>query len=227
LAASDDAGIQFNRGGHLKQGAKVYLQAELPTEFIGKSDVKRYITALNSHDGSTSIAFGSSNTVVICQNTFYRAYKELQKFKHTTNAKQGIENAIADMRATMELDNKLMDKFKRMADAPLKEEVFSTIMQACFDVSLDKRLKEYSTRKQNTIAAINRAIEKEIQLEGPTMWGLFNGITRYTNHVAVKPEDKTDYLMNGTGYKTNAVAFDEIMKFIEANTAQYAYIGSN
>ena len=114
-----------------------------------------------------------------------------------------------------------------MADAPLREEVFANILQACFDVSIDKRISEYSTRKRNTIDAINRAIETEIKLEGPTLWGLFNGITRYTNHVAVKPEEKTDYLMNGTGYKTNVAAFDEIMKFIEANTAEYAYIGTN
>ena len=227
LAASDGVGIEFNRGGLLRHGAKVYLQAQLPSEYIGRSDVNRYITALNSHDGSTSIAFGSSSTVVICQNTFYRAYKELQKFRHTTNAKANIENAIADMRATLELDNKLMDKFKRMADAKLSEEVFSNILKACFDVSMDKRLSEYSTRKKNQIESINKAVEKEIELEGPTLWGLFNGITRYTNHIAVKPENKNEYLMSGTGYKTNVTAFNEIMTFIEANTAEYAYIGTN
>jgi hypothetical protein len=54
----------------------------LPAEIIGRSEVKRWLTCLNSHDGSTSVGFGSSNTVVVCQNTFFRAlgYEEIMAF---------------------------------------------------------------------------------------------------------------------------------------------------
>ena len=41
VMASEGFGLDVNRGGTLGGGRKVYLQTELKTEFIGKSDVKR------------------------------------------------------------------------------------------------------------------------------------------------------------------------------------------
>lgn len=220
IQATDGLGLVTTRGGSLCGDKKTYFQAELPSDFIGKSKVLRWITSLNSHDGTSSIGFGSSNTVVVCQNTFYKAYSGLQKFRHTISAKQRVEIAIAEMKAAMGLDEKLMVNFKKMADLQLKDEIFAKVLAACFDATLDTKQSELSTRKVNQLKSVNESIVKEIQLEGATVWGLFNGITRYTNHIAAKPAIKDEYLMVGGGYRTNLVAFDTIMKWVEENTAE-------
>ena len=70
-----------------------------------------------------------------------------------------------------------------------------------------------------------QAYNIERDLEGDTLWGLFNAVTRYTNHMA-SPNDKDrklDYLMTGTGYNINNVAYDTIMAWIENNTAQKVF----
>lgn len=225
VEATHDIGLQTTRGGSLAGNKKVYLQAELPAEFIGNSNVLRWITALNSHDSSTAIGFGSSSTVVVCQNTFFQAYAGLSKFRHTESAKERIELAIKDLRTALQLDTQLMENFKRMADKPLKEEIFAKLIKACFETDVNAPAGEISTRKTNQLKAVGEAIETEIKLEGATLWGLFNGITRYTNHVATiskgKPateDEKREYVMIGGGYKTNLVAFDTIMKWVEANS---------
>lgn len=231
VEATHDIGLQTTRGGQLSGGKKVYLQAELPSEFIGQSNVLRRITALNSHDGSTSIGFGSSSTVVICQNTFFQAYAGLAKFRHTDSAKERIELAIKDLRTALKLDTALMENFKRMADKPLKDEIFAKIIKACFETDVNAPESDLSTRKTNQLKQVAGAIETEIKLEGATLWGLFNGITRYTNHVATvskgKPAteaEKNEYVMTGGGYKTNLVAFDTIMKWIEENSEAPALV---
>jgi phage/plasmid-like protein (TIGR03299 family) len=218
IVATEGAGLQTTRGGQLCDNRKVYLQAELPSQFIGNSNVLRWITALSSHDGSSSIGFGSSNTVVVCQNTFYKAYSGLQKFRHTDSAKERVKQAAQELRAALGLDQQLMESFKHMADIKLKDEIFAKVMKACFDVTPDQKQDDLSTRKINQLKAVSTSIETEIKLEGATLWGLFNGITRYTNHVAAKPDNKIDYLMTGGGYRTNLVAFDTIMKWISENT---------
>lgn len=222
IEATDAMNIQTNRGGELKGGAKVYLQAEIADEYIGKSGVKRWITALNSHDGSTSIAFGSTNTVIVCQNTFYRAYNGVDKFRHTSSAKARIEQAIAQLRNTLELDNKLMENFKRMADMPLKDEIVERVIRKLFTIDPSQKQADTSTRKKNQVVAFADALQTEIQLEGATIWGLFNGITRYTNHVIKHKDDakKMDSLMDGTGYKLSNLGFDELMLWVNENTAQ-------
>lgn len=226
IDACEGIGLAAKRGGELAGGKRVYLQAELPDEYIGKSPVKRYITALNSHDGSTAIAFGSTNQVVICQNTFHMAYKsgDLTKFRHTTSAKERIEQAMLQLKQSLNAEKALVDNFKRMADTNITEgmvkDLMTRILKRGFGLNLDDKL---STRRLNQLSDLNMSIERELVDEGPTLWGLFNGFTRYTNHVAAPAKDKTDYVMNGAGYDLNLVAYDEVMAWIDAHTDHSVY----
>ena len=93
---TDVAGIPITKGGELQGGKKIYLQAELEQERVGASNIKRFITAMNSHDGSTSIAFGIANKVIVCSNGFYRTLKEMKsKHRHTRNAEESISISIS------------------------------------------------------------------------------------------------------------------------------------
>jgi phage/plasmid-like protein (TIGR03299 family) len=219
IGASEGFGLDVSRGGTLSGGKKVFLQTELKSEYIGKSDVKRYITALNSHNGSSSIGFGSSNTVVICQNTFYKAYKDINKFRHTASAGDRIKLAMADLRRAIELDEKLMKNFKVMSATPLRDDVFAKVLKACFKADLDAPQGDTSVQKVKMLERVNSAISTEIDLEGATLWGLFNGVTRYTNHCS-NTKNKEEYVMTGGGYQTNLVAYETIMEWIDQNTTQ-------
>jgi len=220
VEASNSIGLDVVRGGDLKGGKLVYLQTELKEEFIGKSPIKRFITAVNSHNGSTAIGFGSSNTVVVCQNTFYKAYKDIAKFRHTTNAAERIKMAIWDLRQAIEKDEKLMHNFKVMAEQPLKDEVVARVLKACFKIDLDAKEADVAKATIKKLEKVNKAVSMEMDLEGKTLWGLFNGVTRYTNHMATSEKNKQEYVMSGAGYNTNLVAYETIMEWIEANTAE-------
>jgi hypothetical protein len=115
-----------------------------------------------------------------------------------------------------------MDSFMRMADMEMKDEVVERVIRKLFDVDPSTSQKDHSTRKVNQINAFAGALNKEIQLEGKTIWGLFNGVTRYTNHIVAptEAEKKSDYLMTGGGYKMSNVAYDTIMSWILENTAK-------
>jgi phage/plasmid-like protein (TIGR03299 family) len=219
IEASNGLSLDVVNGGQLQQGKKVYLQVELPKDVIGNSEIKRHITALNSHDGSASIGFGSSNTVVVCQNTFYKAYNDVSKFRHTSSAKQRIEMAMQDLRTAISLDNSLMESFKRMADIKANDEMVGKIVAATFG-TIDVKQDEVSTRKMNQIKQVAGAITTDVNIHGANLWAIFNGITRYTNHVATTDEKKEEYLMVGQGHKTNLLAFDEIMAWVEKNTTK-------
>lgn len=220
--ATEGIGINISRGGMLYNGSKIYLQASLPDEFIGKSTVKRWITCLNSHDGSTSVGFGSSNTTVVCQNTFYRAYGELQKFRHTATMKERIEIAQKDLRATMQLDEQLMTSFKKMADMPIKDEAIERVLRKIFEITPETIKKDVSTRKTNQIKDFAGALSTSVNEQGQTIWALFNGITRYTNHVSAPKdnEKKQDYIIANGGANIANLGFNELMVFIEENTVK-------
>lgn len=224
IQASEGLELDTKVGGLFADGKKVFLQVQLPTQIIGVGGVKRWITATNSHDGSTSIGFGSSSQVIKCSNSFHTAYRGLDKFRHTESAYERVQNAMNDLRKAMQLDNDLMDSFKRMADIQLRDEMVESVIRKIFNVDPSVRQDEVSTRQVNQVETFAQSLTTEINLEGKTLWGLFNGVTRYTNHDSKtfkSLEDKNEYLMHGGGYKLSNLAFNDIMRWVEEKTVQY------
>jgi phage/plasmid-like protein (TIGR03299 family) len=220
-------GIEASKGGMFDAGGKVYMQASLPDVIIGRSPLKRYITCLNSHDGTASIGFGSTSTNIVCMNTFHMAYKDgaMTKYRHTESAAERIRHAVKAIKHTMDGDHRLMNDLSRMADIKLTEDAARTMLNGIFKkgFGLDPK-DEVSTKRKNQLVSLNNSIERELHDQGVTLWGFFNGITRYTNHVAAPASSKEQYVMDGAGYDLNLAAFDEVMAWIEKNTAkQYTF----
>lgn len=227
VEATDSLELEIVKGGMLKGGSKVFYQIGLPDEYIGNSGVKRYLSALNSHDGSTSIGLGSTNTVVICQNTFARAMRELNKVRHTQTSAGRLKVIIDNIREAITADNKMMEQFKRMADITANDEMVERVINKLFRVDAkEDKASEASTRKRNQIMTFAGNLNTEFNLEGKTVWGLFNAVTRYTNHHAAPKEEskKLDYLMLGGGARMSNLAFDELLKYVEGNTAELHFI---
>lgn len=226
LQTTNGVDLQITKGGELKGGRKTFMQVALDDAFIGKSNVKRYISALNSHDGSTSVGFGSTNTNIICENTFHMAYGDMGKIKHTGTMKERLDVMMKNLRHAIGLDEKLMDNFKRMADLQLKDEAVERVINAIFAVNKNTPVAEISTRKENQVRAFAGSLETSIKEQGSTIWALFNGVTRYTNHI-VAPQDeakKTDFLLTTGGLELSNTGYNEIMKWVEENTAELVYV---
>lgn len=213
VEASEGMNLEVSRGGMLQNGKKVYLQIGLPDELIGESKVKRYITALNSHDGSSSIGFGTSNTVVICQNTFNKSMRDVSRIRHTMTAKERVTAAMEDIRRSILGEEMIMTQFKQMCDTKLEDEILEKIIKSCFKVTDVNEAP--STRKMNQMTQVAADIATDVKIHGNNLWALFNGITRYTNHHMVKPDKQAEHLMVGQGAKINAVAFDTIMNWVD------------
>lgn len=221
VKASEGVPVDFSNGGQLRGGKMVYLQADLPDAYIGRGGVKRKLTALNSHDGSGSLAFGSSNTVVWCSNTWHMVYAEIEKYRHTANIHDRVRNAAAQIAAALQQDALLVDNLERMNATPLRDEMIEAVINRIFDIDpKTTEADEISTRKKNQIEAFADALSTEVRDQGKTLWALFNGVTRYTNHHAAPDDEakRTEYLMAGTGYKKAILGFDECMKWIDENS---------
>lgn len=226
LDAVDMLDLEIKKGGSLHNGKKVFYQIELPNEYIGNSGVRRYITGLNAHDGTRSIGFGSSNTVIVCENTFHRAYRELNKVRHYVSAYDTVKELAMNLREQITTDNKLMETFKRMADIPLRDEMVERIITKLFKLDTNENVDHLHGKVKNNLLTFADNLNTEIQLEGKTVWGLFNAVTRYTNHHAA-PKDaarKNEYLMVGAGAMLSNLAYEELMQYVDANVQQYVMI---
>ena len=205
------------RGGMLNNGKKIYYQAELNSAKIANDTVERFLTILNSHDGSSSIGFGLTNKVVICQNTFHLALRDVNKFRHTQTASDRVKIAKEQIKFMLNQENILMDDFKRMADTKITESVVKKVVASIFDLKEEdftKTSDEISTKKINELTAFKNIMDAEITSHGNSLWGLFNAVTWKTNHHDTKKKDALENVMIGSGYKRNLQAFNVIMESI-------------
>lgn len=223
VKAADGISSQF-RGGYIGGGEKTFIQVALADEKIERDTVKRFITALNSHDGSTSIGFGSSNTVVVCQNTFYRAYREVQKFRHGLSAAIRISAADEDLRKAVQNDVELMTSYKRMAETKIEKPIFERIVKTLFNEELNVSPVEISTRKKNQMQEFNTVVEKELASHGETLWGLFNAVTYYENHIVSAKKNSEEKAMIGGGFRKMNASYDTIMTWIEERSYEYVEV---
>lgn len=219
--------LEITNGGILDGGKKVFFQIALQDEYIGRSGIRRNITATNSHDGFSCIGFGSTNTVIVCQNTFYRAYNQLEKVRHSSLAEVRVAQLAESIKLTIDEDKNLMETFKRMADIQATDEMVAKIVSSLFKIEPKQTaLNDVSTRRKNQINTFADCINTEYGLQGNTVWGLFNAVTRYTNHKAAPTAEdaKANYLMNGNGLRLSNLAFNELLAYVERNTREYVMV---
>lgn len=222
VEACEGSGMEATKGGSFSGGRKVYIHAELPETVIGNSGVKRYVTGLSSHDGSTAIAFGSTSTVVTCQNTFFRLYRSgsMERFRHGSGARERLRQAMADMKKAIAFEGGVMENLERMQEVKTGEKMVKDIIARIYEQGMGITLADELTKvREKKLTLLNDAMQQEVVSHGPTLWAIFNGVTRYTNHM-VKTKDSAKYVMDGAGYKLNGVAYDAIMEWIEKNTAK-------
>lgn len=207
MEAAGRNNVKVERAGMLGQGHKVYFQISLPDVKIGGSDSKRFLTALNSHDGSATIGFGSTNVVVICSNTFFTAMKDMTRIKHTANSNIRLQEIMDKMKTSLDQEERMIERMIEMSNTSISREAITDD----FLISIIGGDDETS-RTKNRLSMVRAAMTPEFNTHGETAYAMFNAVTRYTNHMLnyKDVEAKRQSLMAGVAFKTNQKAFDII-----------------
>ena len=205
-------------GGSIGDGSGIFLQLELPSKYIGKSDVLRYITLTNKHDGSGSVGYGSTNQTVCCENTFAMANRFLSKFRHSASLQQRLDEAMRLFQQAMNYENSQLEVFENAANTRLEKNHIQDIVMSVFKVDVNKTRSDVSTRTQNNMKQFSNDIETSINEQGETLWALFNAVTRYTNH-STNRKDKTESLLFGTDAAISSRAYNTMLGWLNLEVA--------
>ena len=214
----EDLNVEETNGGYFKKGQKVFFQIPLPNTTIGNANVTRYVSALNSHDGSTGVALGTTQTVVSCQNTFYSAYRgtDMTRVGHNSNMRERLTKLVVLLEETITKDQDNIEKFRKMLEIVPQKEDIEAMKQLMFSLDPNVQPADISTRKTNLMHKFDRAVEVEFAEQGTNMWGLFNAVTRYTNHEmkTYTGNGKLENVMVGQGAKLNKLAFNRLALYL-------------
>ncbi len=210
--------INVTKGGALNGGRKVFLQLAINGDGKVNGDtIKKYITIVDSNDGSTGLSVGIGDLTMSCSNQFFKFYKSGQsKFRHTASLERRIKEIPFLIETALSESLKQIEIYNQFASTQVSRDLAHNMVKHLlgFDkvYTSVKDLSEKSTRSINKMDALYNAIEREMNSKGDTLWGLHSGITYYTTHELSAPRrdnGKVETLLQGTGYNMN----QESLKF--------------
>ena len=229
----EDGEIILETVGSLAEGRKTFMAAKLTgadLEIVPGDIMERYLIVRDSYDGSTTLDFGASGTLIVCENTERMAFGEakrrgqISKQKHT----KGImsEARIAQARKALGIANQSFEDYRELGQQLASIKMTDSEVEA-FHTALVFGSKKASADYSDWSGQQRRAVGELgfMYTDGPgqdiegrkgTAWGALNSVTAWTNHMkrhkAGTDIDRTNFVLYGGGAKVNADARELLVK---------------
>jgi phage/plasmid-like protein (TIGR03299 family) len=229
----DTDGILYETAGALGNGERIFITAKLPDYIrVGNGDdvTEKYIFLTTSHDGSGSITAAFTPVRIVCQNTLNASLRNMSnvvRIRHTSGAKQRLDNAHKVMGLANEFSNRLEGIFNDWAKVRISDKEVEKLIQLalCPNKETLEHIKkgnedEISTVFKNTVesAFAYAMISDTQQMETTkgTLFGAYNAVTGYYQNVRSYKDDEAklqSIVLGGTAQIKSQKAFELCTSF--------------
>jgi hypothetical protein len=214
---SGRTGLEVHRGGEFKGGGRIYVQLKGNNLKLGDDVIEGFLTGVNSFDGSTSLAFGHSNTTISCMNTFFRVMKGLQnKVRHTKSLSLKVEDICRRLDVVLEEEKETFRFITELSETRFDDLLKEKVTRKLFGIKPEVNLNDedaISTRTRNNLSRFYIDLNGEISQKGDNLWGLFSGVTKYTTHSYSK-NDNTEVKMFGNVGQIEQEIFSDLVELV-------------
>jgi hypothetical protein len=206
--------LSVSKAGSINGGRKIFIQLAIDGySMVFDEKIKRYVTIIDSNDGSTSLSVGIGELVMSCQNQFYKFYKAGQsKFRHTASLTARIKEIPHLIDNALEESFLLTKTYEELYQKDIPKNMTDDIVGKLLGVSnatpIGDRVKK-SNRLLNNMDELYIHIEKETNQKGKNLFGLFSGVTSYNTHKGSqhrKENGMVESMMMGKKYADNMTA---------------------
>jgi len=221
-------GILYETAGALGNGERIFITAKLPDYIrVGNGDdvTEKYIFLTTSHDGSGSITAAFTPIRIVCQNTLNASLRNMSnvvRIKHTSGAKQRLENAHKVMGLANTLSKQLEGIFNNWANVKVTDREVRKLIELALCPNketlnnLNKgNYDEISTVFKNTVddafAYAMVSDTQQMDTTKGTLFGAYNAVTGYFQNVRNYKDGEAklqSIVMGGTAQLKTQKAFE-------------------
>jgi hypothetical protein len=204
--------LSVSKAGSLNGGRKVFLQLGIEGDgIVGNDRIKRYVTVIDSNDGSTSLSIGIGDLTMSCQNQFWKFYKAGEaKFRHTATLTEKMRSIPYLIETALSESMRQIERYKRYVSTPVTKELADRMVKEVLGydrvyTSMEV-LSKKSSRAINQMDKLYAQIEREMADKGNNVWGLHSGVTRFTTYDLSAPKRENGKIESGLiggAYKMN------------------------
>ena len=168
-----------------------------------------YIVVGSSFDGSRPFFIGNSTLLIRCQNAFSQI-SMFDTVKHTKSSPLKIERLQQAFAAYLKDQQNLHVNFEKMDLFKVNDEDKIKYARTVLNILPEKEL---STLTQNRLDELVLSINEETKDVGNTVFGMFQGVTKYTTH-NLKQKDEIFGNIFGTKDFYNQKAYKEALHLV-------------
>lgn len=191
----------------MKGGSKIAFKAPFKTvafkNIAGVMD--ETVVSINlqtGYDGLTKTSLYLSTFRLVCTNGMKANRTEFTTaFKNTAGNQNKIGSILLDVKKSLSMFDTLEQSIKHLNSVPVSQLAVKNFLHELSGVNIEKQ-EESSARALNIYNEMLQSVEVEFKRTGASAWGLLNGITYYTNHVAAA-ENRQDFILLDRGEKLN------------------------
>jgi phage/plasmid-like protein (TIGR03299 family) len=194
--------LKLETAGSLFGGKKVFGLAKTNFGFDLKNDrTEDYILLYSPHIWGKSLSIMHTSIRVVCNNTLTQALKTVNnnstfRFLHNVKFDAAMQELAAEKLAIVEERSKQRAEIAQLlASTKVSEEVTDNYFKKLFKVAKAEDIEEDDEEEQesNKIITLKELVYTqpgaELESSKGTMWGLFNSVTFYTDHVVGRIAD--------------------------------------
>lgn len=219
-AGMQDCGLDLSEAEFktYKNDTRCYFT--IPIEMLGFKNAKGkwdetnvWVVIQTGFDGNTATTCYLLTFRPFCDNQLKISNSEaVVKFKNTKGNQGKVLSLCDDIVRCAGTFSDLKEVYKTFDRTQINQKVVDNYLDKVFNI--DVKIKdEWNTRKLNMYNDIMGAMDLEFGRTGATAFGLLQGTTYYTNHIATN-SGSDDYLLAGTGSKTNDKAMKVLMEMV-------------
>jgi hypothetical protein len=215
--------LTVSKAGSLNGGRRVFMQLAIEGDsMVGDDTIKRYVTIIDSNDGSTGLSVGIGDLTMSCSNQFFRFYsKGDAKFRHTATLQQKIqtipyliETALAESMQQIRVYNRFQST---QVSKDLANQMVKYILGYDRVITSVAEQSKLTSRSLGIMDDLYNHIDKEMSQKGNNIWGLHSGVTSWTTHSKPGPKRTNGHIESmlvGAGYKKNQESLSFATKFV-------------
>jgi hypothetical protein len=211
--------LSVHKAGSIQGGKRIFIQLALEGEaHVGDDTLKKYITIIDSNDGSTGLSVGIGDITMSCMNQFFYFYKNGNRFRHSASLSEKLRGIPSEIETALAESFRMIERYQTLARTPLTAKLADQLVKHLLGVdrlASAQDIAELSTRKKNQMDMLHEMIEIETTQKGDTLWGLHSGVTRYTTHGKSTPKRDNGFIesqMIGGNAKMNLKSLDFVLE---------------
>jgi hypothetical protein len=202
------------------EGSRIfgYLKNTQDKFDIDGHEIDDYLLIGVGYGGNTSFFIGSVNKLLRCQNEF-GLINRTWKIRNTSGRQLKTKELLDGFQEHMTVRNTMFETFRQFKKVNIHHDLIVEAKRRIMDMDKEETVADLGTRRKKQYSEITAAISIETSELGNNLWGLFNGVTRFTTHKMMRDQSEKNIFGNvvqgEVRHKYNRSAYEFCKEYME------------